>query len=236
MEPNDLNLTTQRNKRQASFLPRHQDPSPFTYHQHTTSISASPHQGRQWRHWWRRCPPPKNFGDHASPSSFFSNARKTGAALIPFMASRTRLPETVVSGFSHLKVVAGSAVIDEGIATPLAREDSAARHHATIPPPFSRPGSRMPCGHTPPSTSFDSPAARPPRGFLSSWFSVSTRARLMMRNVKACVLFGIGIGVSVQWTETAGWNDDEYAWLWLFVVWVLLRGGGDNCWWPCGMG
>ena len=36
------------------------------------------------------------------------------------------------------------------------------------------------------------------RGFLSSWFSVSTRARLMMRNVRACVLFGIGIGVSVQ--------------------------------------
>ncbi|QCD86686.1 hypothetical protein DEO72_LG3g1211 [Vigna unguiculata] len=55
------------------------------------------------------------------------------------MASRTRLPETVVSGFSHLKVVAGSAVTVEGIATPLAREDSAARHHATIPPPFSRP-------------------------------------------------------------------------------------------------
>ncbi|QCE00549.1 hypothetical protein DEO72_LG7g1839 [Vigna unguiculata] len=55
------------------------------------------------------------------------------------MASRTRLLETVVSGFSHLKVVTGPAVTVEGIATPLAREDSAARHHATIPPPFSRP-------------------------------------------------------------------------------------------------
>ncbi|QCD78845.1 hypothetical protein DEO72_LG1g2481 [Vigna unguiculata] len=55
------------------------------------------------------------------------------------MASRTRLPETVVSGFSHLKVVASPAVTVEGIAMSLAREDSAARHHATIPPPFSRP-------------------------------------------------------------------------------------------------
>ena len=70
----------------------------------------------------------------------------------------------------------------------------------------------------------------------------------MMRNVRACVLFGIGIGVSVQWTETVGWNDDEYAWLWLFacefylqVLWCwggmeVLQGGGHNCWWPCGMG
>ncbi|QCE00548.1 hypothetical protein DEO72_LG7g1838 [Vigna unguiculata] len=81
----------------------------------------------------------KNTGDHASPSSFFSNARETGAALIPFMASRTRLSETVVSEFSHLKVVAGPAVTVEGITTSLAREDSAARHHATIPSPFSRP-------------------------------------------------------------------------------------------------
>ncbi|QCE15205.1 hypothetical protein DEO72_LG11g2214 [Vigna unguiculata] len=80
------------------------------------------------------------------------------------MASRTRLPETVVSGFSHLKVVVGSAVTCQGIAKPLAREDSAARHHATIPPSFSRPGSRTPCDHTPSSTSFDSPAARPPTG------------------------------------------------------------------------
>ncbi|QCD89106.1 hypothetical protein DEO72_LG4g44 [Vigna unguiculata] len=55
------------------------------------------------------------------------------------MASRTRLPETVVNGFSHLKVVTGPAVTVEGIVTPLARENSAARHHATIPPPFSRP-------------------------------------------------------------------------------------------------
>ncbi|QCD89105.1 hypothetical protein DEO72_LG4g43 [Vigna unguiculata] len=78
-------------------------------------------------------------GDDASPPSFFSNARETRAALILFMASRTRLPETVVNGFSHLKVVAGPAVTVEGIVTPLARENSAARHHATIPPPFSRP-------------------------------------------------------------------------------------------------
>jgi len=62
----------------------------------------------------------------------------------------------------------------------------------------TRPGSRTPRGHTPPSTSFDSPAARPPAGVLFSWFSVSTCARLMMRNVRVRVLFGIGIGVSIQ--------------------------------------
>jgi len=56
----------------------------------------------------------------------------------------------------------------------------------------------MPRGHTPPLTSFDSPVARSPAGLLFSWFSVSTCARLMMRNVRVCVLFGIGIGVSVQ--------------------------------------
>ncbi|QCD78844.1 hypothetical protein DEO72_LG1g2480 [Vigna unguiculata] len=55
------------------------------------------------------------------------------------MASRTRLSEIVIRGFSHLKVIAGPAVTVEGIATPPPRKDSAARHHATIPPPFSRP-------------------------------------------------------------------------------------------------
>ncbi|QCE03967.1 hypothetical protein DEO72_LG8g1999 [Vigna unguiculata] len=47
----------------------------------------------------------------------FSRAFKTGVALIHFAAVRSRLPDTAVSDFSRLKVIADLAVTVEGIAT-----------------------------------------------------------------------------------------------------------------------
>ncbi|QCD86263.1 hypothetical protein DEO72_LG3g784 [Vigna unguiculata] len=95
----------------------------------------------------------------------FSNAFQTGAAPIPFMAARSRLPDTAVSGFNRLKVVAGPAIIVEGIS-----DDAGARgrrgssphdhpssvHATTLP---FRASNRWRRGHR--------------RGFLLSWFSAS---------------------------------------------------------------
>jgi len=98
----------------------------------------------------------------------FSSAFKIGAAPIHFATVRSRSPDTVVSGFSRLKVVVGPAVTVEGNVDAAGarglRGSSSRDHHSSVHVTTR--------DHTP-IQSFKSPAASPAARFLSSWFSAS---------------------------------------------------------------